>query len=178
MEKVELKPEIQPVIASDHVVKITSSRSMMEPSTPLTNEGSSIKMIHESIHESSSSKLTPSKPIKSSIGKDSATSRMAYDDRRSRDEEFSVKRSVQEMRESDSDYNPRTLPNTKLEAVRWLGVSDLPYEAYLSTPGGRLCQHELVANLVDISSVYNSTQTLMMMFYPYVVDITYHRIAC
>ena len=188
MEKVELEPAIQPVIASDHVVKITSSRSMMEPSTPLTNEGSSIKMSHES----SSSKLTPSQPIKSiksSIGKDSATSRMAYDDRRSRveeisvkrsrDEEFSVRSSVQEMKESDSDYNPRTLPNTKSEAVRWLGVSDLPYEAYLSTPGGRLCQHELVANLVDIngsSSVYNSTQTLMMMFYPYVVDVTYHRI--
>ena len=99
MEKVELKPEIQSVITSDHVVKMTSSRTMMKPSTPLTNEGSSIKMIHKS----SSSKLTPSKPIKSLIGKDSATLRMAYDDRRSRDEEISVKSSVQEMRESDSD---------------------------------------------------------------------------
>ena len=101
--------------------------------------------------------------------------RMGYDDRHSRDDVSNMKSIIN----NTSTYNPRTLPNTMSEAVRWLGVSDLPYEAYFSTPGGRLCEHELIVNSVDMhggSKVYSSTQTLMMMFYPYVVDITFHRV--
>ena len=58
--------------------------------------------------------------------------RMGYDDRHSRDDVSNMKSIIN----NTSTYNPRTLPNTMSEAVRWLGVSDLPYEAYFSTPGG------------------------------------------
>ena len=40
MEKVSMNSEFPPAVASVHEVRINSSSSMMEPTTPLTNESS------------------------------------------------------------------------------------------------------------------------------------------
>ena len=199
-----MQPEQEKCVIADGLLKSVKSidritGSVSEPSTPLTNENSHSNVESRTIRRSD---VDDSSPIqgtfqRSSVKGDqvvnSVNSRVTYRDHSNEREIPSIGTSVsgksyeteeitdsmKGMVSSVGSYNPRTLPNTKAEAVKWLGVSDLPYEAYLSVPGGRLCQHELVANLMDVngsSRVYNSTQTLMMMLAPYNVDLSYHRV--
>ena len=89
--------------------------------------------------------------------------------------------STMEMEPGLHHYDPRTLPNTVQEAIRWTGINEKSYEYYLSVPYGKLSNHHLVKNNLDThsqSTLYNDIMiltTILLKFWT--VDISiYHRV--
>jgi hypothetical protein len=173
------------------------SVAIMEPSTPLTNEGSGKKL--RTVLSQGKNKLSTgeerlvsdsemgSPRSKVSHHADAVSNDGSHGNEWARNGHKSVDtreitesiRGMMDTTIAGSSYNVRTLPNTKAEAVRWVGVSDWTYEKYYSVEGGRLSNHEWVVNRVDatsLSSLYNNTTTLTKMIKPYVVDMGYHKV--
>jgi hypothetical protein len=79
------------------------------------------------------------------------------------------------------DYDPNTLPNTIQEALRWKGTNNKSYTHYLSHPLGRLSEHHLVKNSLDINSqstLYNDVMiltTILLTFWSVEVA-NFHRV--
>jgi hypothetical protein len=74
--------------------------------------------------------------------------------------------STQEMEMGLEDYDPKTLPNTIQESIRWTGTNYKSYEHYLSEPCGRLSNHHLVRNALDISSQSTLYSDIMILTHP------------
>ena len=78
-------------------------------------------------------------------------------------------------------YDPKTLPNTIQQSIRWTGTNNKSYDYYMTTRYGRLSDHHLVKNSLDIHSqsiLYSDIMiltTILLSFWS--VEIaTYHRV--
>jgi hypothetical protein len=86
-----------------------------------------------------------------------------------------------ELEPGIQDYDPNTLPNTIQEALRWKGTNNKSYTHYLSHPLGRLSQHHVVKNSLDINSqstLYNDVMiltTILLTFWSVEVA-NFHRV--
>ena len=78
-------------------------------------------------------------------------------------------------------YESKTLPNTIQQAIKWTGTNDKSYDYYMTTRYGRLSDHHLVKNSLDIhsqSTLYSDIMiltTILLSFWS--VEIAnYHRV--
>jgi len=107
--------------------------------------------------------------------------RPQYDDHSRSSSSYHRSFSTVEMEPGIQDYDPNTLPNTIQEALRWKGTNNKSYTHYLSHPLGRLSEHHLVKNSLDINSqstLYNDVMilsTILLTFWSVEVA-NFHRV--
>ena len=107
--------------------------------------------------------------------------RPQYDDHSRSSSSYHRSYSTVEMEPNLQDYDPNTLPNTIQEALRWKGTNNKSYTHYLSHPLGRLSEHHLVKNSLDINSqstLYNDVMiltTILLTFWSVEVA-NFHRV--
>ena len=60
-------------------------------------------------------------------------------------------------------YDPKTLPNTIQQYIRWTGTNDKSYDYYMTTRYGRLSDHHLVKNSLDVHSQSTLYSDIMIL---------------
>ena len=60
-------------------------------------------------------------------------------------------------------YESKTLPNTIQQAIKWTGTNDKSYDYYMTTRYGRLSDHHLVKNSLDIHSQSTLYSDIMIL---------------